>query len=151
MINCGWGQERNRNGAASSMAIMALPAVGGKFGVRGGGYTMSNSAAYGVSGERLIGVRRSGARTLNMNQLGRALTELQDPPIAVLFTYNCNPVATVPDQNRVREGLLREDLFTVVYEQAMTDTAPYADVLLPATTSSSTTTSQKATAPIIFI
>jgi anaerobic selenocysteine-containing dehydrogenase len=134
VINCGWGQERNRNGAASSMAILALPAVAGKFGVRGGGYTMSNSAAYGVTGERLIGVPQSGGRVVNMNQLGRALTEFQDPPVTVLFTYNCNPVATVPDQNRVREGLLRDDLFTVVYEQSMTDTAPYADVLLPATT-----------------
>jgi anaerobic selenocysteine-containing dehydrogenase len=69
-----------------------------------------------------------------MNRLGRALTELQDPPVAVLFTYNGNPLATTPDQNRVREGLQREDLFTVVYEQAMTDTAAYADVVLPATT-----------------
>ncbi len=134
VIRCGWGQERNRNGAASTMAILALPAVAGKFGVRGGGYTMSNSAAWGVTAERLIGVSGGGSRTVNMNQLGRALTESQDPPIAVLFIYNGNPAATTPDQNRVREGLRREDLFTVVFEQAMTDTAPYADVLLPATT-----------------
>jgi anaerobic selenocysteine-containing dehydrogenase len=134
VIRCGWGQERNRNGAASTMAILALPAVAGKFGVRGGGYTMSNSAAWGVRAEPLIGVPGSSARTVNMNHLGRALTEYQDPPVAVLFTYNSNPVATAPDQNRVRQGLLREDLFTVVFEQTMTDTAPYADVLLPATT-----------------
>jgi anaerobic selenocysteine-containing dehydrogenase len=69
-----------------------------------------------------------------MNHLGRALTEYDNPPISVLFVYNCNPLATVPDQNRVRKGLERDDLFTVVYEQVMTDTAPYADVLLPATT-----------------
>jgi anaerobic selenocysteine-containing dehydrogenase len=134
VIRCGWGQERNRNGASSTMAILALPAVAGKFGVRGGGYTMSNSAAWGVSAERLIGVPGGSARTVNMNHLGRALTEYRDPPVAVLFTYNSNPAATTPDQNRVRQGLLREDLFTVVFEQAMTDTAPYADVLLPATT-----------------
>lgn len=134
VIHCGWGQERNRNGAASSMAILALPAVGGKFGVRGGGYTMSNSGAYGVTAERLIGVPAGSARTINMNHLGRVLTEEQDPPVKVLFNYNCNPVATAPDQNRVREGLQREDLFTVVHEQVMTDTAAYADVLLPATT-----------------
>lgn len=133
-INCGWGQERNRNGANSTMAILALPAVANKFGVRGGGYTLSNSGAWGISSEKLIGVPAGAARVVNMNQLGRALTEFQNPPIAVLFTYNCNPVTTVPDQNRVIEGLMREDLFTVVYEQAMTDTAPYADVLLPATT-----------------
>jgi anaerobic selenocysteine-containing dehydrogenase len=134
VIRCGWGQERNRNGASSTMAILALPAVAGKFGVRGGGYTMSNSSAWGVTAERLIGVPGRSARTVNMNHLGRALTEYQDPPVAVLFTYNSNPAATAPDQNRVRQGLLREDLFTVVFEQAMTDTAPYADVLLPATT-----------------
>lgn len=134
VIHCGWGQERNRNGAASSMAIMALPAVGGKFGVRGGGYTMSNSGAYGLAGERLIGMPGGGARTINMNHLGRVLTEEQDPPVAVLFNYNCNPLATAPDQNRVREGLRRDDLFTIVFEQVMTDTATYADVLLPATT-----------------
>ena len=54
--------------------------------------------------------------------------------MAVLFVYNCNPLATVPDQNRVRQGLMREDLFTVVHEQVMTDSAKYADVILPATT-----------------
>ena len=69
-----------------------------------------------------------------MNQLGRALTEYDDPPVNVLFVYNCNPVATVPDQQRVLRGLEREDLFTVVFEQVMTDTALYADVVLPATT-----------------
>src|SRR6185295_7831397 len=61
-------------------------------------------------------------------------TEYRDPPVAVLFVYNCNPLATVPDQNRVRRGLEREDLFTVAFEQVMTDTAEYADLLLPATT-----------------
>src|SRR6202022_1403285 len=60
--------------------------------------------------------------------------EYRDPPINVLFVYNCNPVATVPAQRRVIEGLTREDLFTVVFEQVMTDTALYADVVLPATT-----------------
>ncbi len=69
-----------------------------------------------------------------MNKLGRALTEFTDPPVTVLFVYNCNPLTTVPDQNRVRTGLMREDLFTVVHEQVMTDTAQYADLVLPATT-----------------
>jgi anaerobic selenocysteine-containing dehydrogenase len=134
VIRCGWGQERNRNGGSATLAILALPAVGGKFGVRGGGYTMSNSAAWGITAEPLIDVPAASSRVVNMNHLGRALTELQDPAVAVLFVYNCNPLATVPDQNRVRRGLEREDLFTVVFEQVMTDTAHYADVLLPATT-----------------
>jgi anaerobic selenocysteine-containing dehydrogenase len=69
-----------------------------------------------------------------MNHLGRALTEYNDPRVAVLFVYNCNPAATVPDQRRVLRGLEREDLFTVVFEQVMTDTALYADLVLPATT-----------------
>jgi anaerobic selenocysteine-containing dehydrogenase len=69
-----------------------------------------------------------------MNHLGRALTEYTAPPVDVLFVYNCNPAATVPDQRRVIRGLERDDLFTVVFEQVMTDTALYADVVLPATT-----------------
>lgn len=134
VIRCGWGQERNRNGGSSSLAILALPAVGGKFGVRGGGYTMSNSAAWGIAQDSLVGVPAPATRVVNMNQLGHALTSLTDPPVAVLFVYNCNPLATAPDQNAVRRGLMRADLFTVVHEQVMTDTARYADLVLPATT-----------------
>ena len=134
VIRCGWGQERNRNGGAATMAILALPAVGGKFGVRGGGYTMSNSGAWGITAETLIDVPAPPSRIVNMNQLGRALTEYADPPVSVVFVYNCNPLATMPDQARVRKGLEREDLFTVVHEQVLTDTAKYADVVLPATT-----------------
>ncbi|MDA1306929.1 MAG: molybdopterin-dependent oxidoreductase [Acidobacteria bacterium] len=134
VIRCGWGQERNRNGGAATMAMLALPAVAGKFGVRGGGYTMSNSGAYGLNAESWINTPHADARIVNMNQLGRALTEYNDPPVQVLFVYNCNPLSTMPDANRVKRGLEREDLFTVVYEQTMTDTAKYADVVLPATT-----------------
>jgi anaerobic selenocysteine-containing dehydrogenase len=134
VIRCGWGQERNRNGGSASMAILALPAVAGKFGVRGGGYTMSNSGAWGIRAERLIDTPAPATRIVNMNQIGRALTEFDDPPVSVLFVYNGNPLSTAPDQNRVRQGLSREDLFTVVHEQVLTDTANYADVVLPATT-----------------
>jgi anaerobic selenocysteine-containing dehydrogenase len=69
-----------------------------------------------------------------MNHLGRTLLEEKNPPVDVLFVYNANPAVTVPDQHRVIGGLSREDLFTVVFEQVMTDTAHYADVILPATT-----------------
>ncbi len=134
VIRCGWGQERNRNGGSATLAILALPAVGGKFGVRGGGYTMSNSGAWGIKAEDLIALPSPNSRVVNMNQLGRALTTFTDPPVSVLFVYNCNPLMTVPDQNLVRRGLLRDDLFTVVHEQVMTDTALYADLVLPATT-----------------
>src|SRR5256885_3341396 len=69
-----------------------------------------------------------------MTPLGRALTEYDAPPVKVLFVYNCNPAVTVPDQRRILRGLERDDLFTVVFDQVMTDTALYADVVLPNTT-----------------
>src|SRR6185295_17203853 len=133
LIRCGWGLERNRNGGNAAMAILALPAVAGKFAVRGGGYSMSNSASWNID-RTWIGTPDPDTRCVNMNHLGRALTEYDDPPVQLLFVYNCNPAATVPDQGRVLRGLEREDLFTVVFEQVMTDTALYADVVLPATT-----------------
>jgi anaerobic selenocysteine-containing dehydrogenase len=133
LIRCGWGLERNRNGGNAAMAVLALPAVAGKFGVRGGGFSMSNSASWNID-RPWIDADEPGTRIVNMNHLGRALLELREPPVAVLFVYNCNPLATMPDQNRVRRGLEREDLATVVFDQVMTDTARYADVVLPATT-----------------
>jgi len=133
LIRCGWGQERNRNGGSASMAILGLPAVAGKFGVRGGGYTMSNSASWGIS-RPWIRADEASTRIVNMNQLGRALLEYDDPPVKVLFVYNSNAAVTSPDQQRILKGLEREDLFTVVFDQVMTDTARYADVVLPNTT-----------------
>jgi anaerobic selenocysteine-containing dehydrogenase len=133
LIRLGWGAERNRNGGHACLAILALPAVAGKFGVRGGGYAMSNSATWGID-RTWVRAAQPQTRIVNMNVLGRALTEYDEPPIKALFVYNSNPAATAPDQNRVLKGLSRDDLFTVVFEQVMTDTAFYADVLLPATT-----------------
>jgi anaerobic selenocysteine-containing dehydrogenase len=134
LIRCGWGLERNRNGGSAVMAVLALPAVGGKFGVRGGGFTMSNSSIWGVGAADWVGTPEPDTRIINMNQVGRVLTEPDGTPVKAVFVYNFNPLSTLPDQNRVRRGLEREDLFTVVFEQVMTDTALYADVLLPATT-----------------
>jgi anaerobic selenocysteine-containing dehydrogenase len=133
LIRCGWGLERNRNGGSAAAAVLALPAVAGKFGVRGGGYSMSNSASWNIE-RSWVGADEPDTRVVNMNHLGRALTEYDDPPVKVLFVYNCNPVVTVPDQRRIMRGLERDDLFTVVFEQVMTDTALFADVVLPATT-----------------
>ncbi len=134
VIRLGWGLERNRNGGSAVAAIMALPAVAGKLGVRGGGYTMSNSdVKWGVSAETAIGEPKSTTRSVNMSELARALRTLREPAIECLFVYNCNPVATAPDQRAVIEELSREDLFVVVHEQVMTDTAQLADVILPAT------------------
>ena len=133
LIRCGWGLERNRNGGNAAMAVLALPAVAGKFGVRGGGYSMSNSASWNID-RTWIRADEPDTRVVNMNHLGRALTEYDDPPVKLLFVYNCNPAVTVPDQRRILRGLEREDLYTVVFEQVMTDTALFADVVLPATT-----------------
>lgn len=135
VIRCGWGVERCRNGGQAVAAILAIPGVMGKFGVRGGGYTMSNSGAVRKDGGGSLGIDRWDTRTINMTQLGDVLLgDVSDPPIKGLFVYNCNPAVTVPDQRRVLEGLARDDLFTVVFDQVMTDTAVFADVLLPATT-----------------
>ena len=135
LVRCGWGLDRTRNGGGAAAAILALPAVGGKFGVRGGGFSMSNSASWGIKAAAWMDeVLEPRTRLVNMNHLGRALLEYHDPSVEMLFVYNCNPLATMPDQNRVLEGLKREDLFTVVYEQVFTDTCRYADVILPATT-----------------
>ena len=133
VIRCGWGLERNRNGGNAAAAILALPAVAGKFGVRGGGYTLSNSGSWGIT-KSWIGASEPPTRIVNMNHLGRVLTGPLDPPVKVLFVYNCNPLATAPHQNLVRQGLERDDLTTVVFDQVMTDTARYADIVLPATT-----------------
>jgi anaerobic selenocysteine-containing dehydrogenase len=94
---------------------------------------MSNSAAWNIE-KPWIATPEPDTRVVNMNHLGRALTEYTDPPVNVLFVYNCNPAVTVPDQSRVLRGLARDDLFTIVFEQVMTDTALYADLVLPATT-----------------
>lgn len=133
-IRCGWGPERNRNGGSAIAAILALPAVAGKFGVLGGGYTMSNGRALALDGEASIAQSEPPTREINMNQLGRALAVGRAGGVFGLFVYNCNPLATLPDQNAVRRGLARTDLFTIVFDQVMTDTARFADVVLPATT-----------------
>lgn len=135
LLRCGWGLERNRNGGQAVAAVLAMPTLLGKFGKRGGGYLMSNGGAKRFDSNRLLDLPQDGQRrSFNMTQLGRWLTEEQSPPVKALFVYNANPVATVPNQNEVIEGLSRNDLYTVVSEQVMTDTARYADIVLPATT-----------------
>ncbi|MBK6921289.1 MAG: molybdopterin-dependent oxidoreductase [Deltaproteobacteria bacterium] len=133
VVRCGWGPERNRNGGSAIAAILALPALAGKFGVRAGGYTMSNSRALALHSERAIAEPEPATVEINMNQVGRVLLE-QPARVHALFVYDSNPLATLPHQRAVQQGLARDDLFTVVFEQVMTDTARWADVVLPATT-----------------
>ena len=135
LIRCGWGLERNRNGGGAAAAVLALPAVGGKFALRGGGFSMSNSATLGIKAAAWMDdTPEPATRIVNMNHLGRALLDYDNPSVDMLFVYNCNPLATMPHQNRVLAGLQRQDLFTVVFDQVFTDTARYADVILPSTT-----------------
>ncbi len=134
-ISVGNGLERNRNGGSGIRAIFALPALAGKFGVRGGG--LVNGAGY-IFPKTLAKLQRPdlvppGTRTLNIVDLGHdLLDERLSPPIKALFIYNHNPVVVHPDQNRLRRGLLREDLFIVGADVVMTDSMRYADVVLPA-------------------
>jgi anaerobic selenocysteine-containing dehydrogenase len=138
VIRLGWGTERNQNGGQALAAVMAMPALLGKFGARGGGYTLSNSGAAKLDTAKIFGADSPplqwAGRELNMSQLGGLLTDGLAPPVKSLFVYDCNPVATAPDQNAILRGLVRDDLFTVVHEQVMTDTARFADILLPAVT-----------------
>lgn len=134
LLRCGWGQERNFNGTHASAAILALPALIGKFGKRGGGYTMSNSRAFSFDSAALLELPPQTTRLINMTLLADQLANACEPPIRALFVYNNNPLATTPDQNGLIKQLSSDELFTVVSEQVFTDTALYADIILPATT-----------------
>lgn len=133
------GIERYANGFMTVRALACLPAVIGAWRERGGGllsFTVDSFFAacdYGaILPPRELPRPR---RTLHVSQLGRALTDpTLDPPLTWLMVYNLNPVVTMPNQNLIIEGLRREDLFTVVHEQFITETARYADIVLPATT-----------------
>ena len=128
------GMEHRQHGAAAYRTIACLPVVTGAWRDRGGGLAHMTFQLFDeLDWSCGVEVPAASSRTVNMVQLGRALTEL-DPPVQVLVSYNANPAVTTPDQNRVMQGLRRDDLYTVVLEHVMTDTAAYADVVLPATT-----------------
>jgi anaerobic selenocysteine-containing dehydrogenase len=132
-ILMGLGLQRNSNGGEMVRAISLLPAITGNIGKRGGGFFYSNASYFTIDWGRIKG-RGKERRKINMIKLGEALLDDSlKPPIKFLFVYNSNPAAVCPDQNKVRKGLSREDLFTVVHDLFLTDTAELADIVLPAT------------------
>ncbi len=144
VIRLNYGVQRSENGGTAARAVCMLPLITGSWKRRGGGLQLSTSGAFPFAAKRLqmpelmlkspLG---RPARVVNMNRLGEALNgfgEANEPPVKALFVYNCNAAAVAPNQNAVLRGLRRDDLFTIVHEQCFTDTADYADLLLPAPT-----------------
>jgi len=135
VITVGNGLERNQNGGSGIRAIFALPALAGKFGVPGGGLINGASFAFPKTPARLArpDFVPKGTRLINIIDVGRHLNDATlSPPIKALFIYNHNPLVVHPEQNRLRRGLEREDLFVVGSDVVMTDSLAYADVVLPA-------------------
>jgi anaerobic selenocysteine-containing dehydrogenase len=133
LIKIADGLNRNRNGGQNVRAVCCLPALTGQYGVPGGGLFYSTSG-YLKWDTMAVHQVLPTARSLNMNRLGAALLgEATDPPIKSLFVFGANPAASTPRSSRVVEGLRRDDLFTVVHELFLTDTADHADIVLPAT------------------
>jgi anaerobic selenocysteine-containing dehydrogenase len=146
VIRLNYGIQRSENGGTAARAVCMLPLLTGAWKYKGGGLLLSTSGSFPFNDKALqmpelmmASPLGRAARVVNMSQLGRALTTLgegaaEGPRVKALFVYNSNPAAVAPNQNDVLRGMMRDDLFTVVHEQFFTDTADYADVLLPAPT-----------------
>jgi len=136
-LRVGAGLSRYGNGAMSVRTIICLPALVGAHKKKGGGAFIGTGTAGAFPMTEILreDFMAQKTRIVNMNQLGGALNQLDHPPIQSLYVYHSNPASITPDQNQVLKGLSREDLFTVVHERFMTDTARFADVVLPSTSS----------------
>lgn len=135
LIRLGEGMTRLARGGQALRAVATLPALTGAYGREGGGALLLAAASMDFRFD--IVAKPSGpatARMVNHLALGEALEEMRDPPIRALFIAANNPAVTNPDVNRLRRALRREDLFTVVHDPFLTETARYADIVLPATT-----------------
>ncbi|MGZ4773164.1 MAG: molybdopterin-containing oxidoreductase family protein [Ilumatobacteraceae bacterium] len=133
------GAEHHENGAMFFRTLACLPALVGAWNDRGGGLARSvgvwsGSVVDAAVLERPDLLAGRQPRWVNMSRLAEILTETTDPPIKGLLVWNCNPLTITPNAEKIRAGVTRDDLFTVVHEQFITDTARYADIVLPATT-----------------
>jgi len=137
MLRIGWGQERNANGGAACRAILSLPVLIGQFGMPGSGVISATSTGAAKPRRRWPQEAFAGPprRTLPLHQVGQWMAPGSDDPCTVLFVQGANPLVMCPDQRAVMAAFGREDVFTIVHEQVLTDTTRYADVVLPATTS----------------
>jgi len=136
LIRLNYGMQRARGGGNAVRAIACLPGLTGHWRDAAGGLLLSSSGAFEVDDAALTRpdlLAGRAPRTINMSAIGQALAD-SDPPIEALVVYNSNPVAVAPQSDSVIRGFAREDLFTVVLEHFLTDTADYADYVLPATT-----------------
>ena len=135
-IRLNYGMQRVHGGGNAVRAVACLPALVGAWRDPAGGALLSSSGTFPVDSAALErpDLIRGSPRTINMSTIGDALTRVDDPPIRAIYVYNSNPVAVAPESSRVVAGFSREDLFCVVHEIFRTDTADYADILLPATT-----------------
>jgi len=134
-IRIGIGLQRHGGGGMAVRTISCVPGVTGDWRYPGGGVVYDTRGFFGLnwSGLWRDDLRRRQTRALDMKRLGEVLLETNKPPVNALFVYASNPAASVPNQNKVLQGLSRNDLFTVVVEHFLTDTARYADIVLPAT------------------
>lgn len=134
-IRIGIGLQRHGGGGMAVRTITCIPGVTGDWKHPGGGVFYDTRGFFGMNWPALSrdDLRARPARTLDMKRLGEVLCEVDGPPVTALFVYGSNPAASVPNQAKVLRGLARTDLFTVVVEHFLTDTARYADILLPAT------------------
>jgi anaerobic selenocysteine-containing dehydrogenase len=136
VIRLNYGMQRHAGGGMAIRTVACLPALVGAWRHPAGGALLSSSGTYPVNTAALErpDLIWNRPRTINMSTIGDALLEADDPPIRALFVYNSNPVAVAPQSGKVVAGFSRDDLFCVVHDVFLTDTADYADIVLPATT-----------------